>query len=85
MVEIRGGGKGYLSPAKGPFDLGDTAAIANPSCVRWERVNAPVVDLDLRYDFSRNYGEIVRIYHVETEPAFALLERSLRRLPAAGR
>lgn len=85
LVEIRGHGKGYLSPAKGFFDLGDTAAIADPSCVRWEKVNAPGVDHDLRYDFSRNYGEIVRIYHVETEPAFALLEQSLRGLPATSR
>jgi inosine-uridine nucleoside N-ribohydrolase len=82
LHEIRSRRPNYASPAKGFFDLGDIAALADPSIVRWERVNAPAVDHDLRYDFTRHYGEIVRIYHVETEPAFNLLEQALRRLPA---
>lgn len=68
------------SPDKGFYDLGDMAALIDPSCIRWERVNAPAVEPDLRYDFSKNYGEIVRIYHVESAPAFRLLEEALARL-----
>lgn len=72
--------KPWDSPAKGFFDLGDIAALADPATVRWERTEAPSVDHDLRYDFTRRNGEIVRIYHVESEPAFQLLEDALKRL-----
>jgi hypothetical protein len=48
--------------------------------VRWEITNAPAVMQDLQYDFTRNNGEIVRIYHVENEPVFRLLEVALQRI-----
>jgi inosine-uridine nucleoside N-ribohydrolase len=83
LHEIRTRRPQYASPRKGFFDLGDMAAIVDPSCVRWETVEAPAVDHDLRYDFSKQQGEIVRIYHVETDPAFALLEQALRRLQSS--
>ena len=70
----------FMSPKKGLFDLGDVAGLADPSAVRWEKTNAPAVMQDLRYDFTRNNGEIVRIYYVENEPAFHLLENALRRI-----
>lgn len=82
LQEIRGWRPGYLSPRKGFFDLGDIAALVDPSCVRWEKVNAPAVGHDLSYNFSRNHGEIVRIYHVDTARTFDLLENALRRLAA---
>jgi hypothetical protein len=85
LQEIRSRRPEYMSPGKGFFDLGDIAAIADPACVRWERVRAPGIEQDLRYDFTRDYGEIVRIYHVETEPAFRLLEQALRRLSGSAR
>ena len=85
LHEIRMRTPQHASPAKGFYDLGDIAALVDPSCVRWERVNAPAVEPDLSYDFSRNYGEIVRIYHIESDPAFRLLEQALARLGAGGR
>jgi len=54
LHEIRTRRPQHASPRKGFFDLGDIAAIADPSSVRWERVDAPAVDQDLRYDFSKN-------------------------------
>src|SRR5258708_2858349 len=80
LQEIRHRKPGYMSPQKGLFDLGDLAALADPSSVRWETTNAPAVTRDLRYDFTRDYGQIVRIYHVESDPTFNLLEGALRRL-----
>jgi hypothetical protein len=70
----------WQAPTKGVFDLGDIAALVDPGCVRWERTQAPAVDHDLRYDFSKKMGEIVRMYHVERDRTFDLLEEALRRL-----
>ena len=80
LQEIRHRKPAFMSPNKGLFDLGDIVALADPSAVRWEKTNAPSVMQDLRYNFERNNGEIVRIYHVENEPAFHLLENALRRI-----
>lgn len=80
LHEIRKRKPAYMTPQKGFFDLGDVAALIDPSTVRWERVQAPHVDQGLNYDMSRTYGEIVRIYHVENEPTFQLLEEALKRL-----
>lgn len=80
LHEIRSRNQAFLSPAKAMFDLGDITALVDPSAVRWERTGAPAVDYDLRYDFSKQHGEIIRIYHVERDRAFDLLEEALRRL-----
>jgi purine nucleosidase len=70
----------WQAPEKGFFDLGDIAAFVDPNAVRWEKVKAPRVDQGLNYDHTKTCGEIVRIYHVESKPAFDLLEESLRRI-----
>jgi inosine-uridine nucleoside N-ribohydrolase len=80
LQEIRHRNPGFMSPKKGFFDLGDVAGLADPSAVRWEKTSAPAVKPDLSYDFTRDNGEIVRIYHIENEPAFHLLENALRRI-----
>ncbi|MGA2116108.1 MAG: nucleoside hydrolase [Bryobacteraceae bacterium] len=77
LQQIRYREPAYQSPRKGFFDLGDIAALIDPGVVRWERTEAPTVDHDLRYDFTQTHGEIVRIYHVERDPSFDLLERAL--------
>ena len=82
LHEIRMRYPAARSPRKGFFDLGDIAALVDPDCVRWEMVDAPAVDHDLRYDFARNRGPIVRIYHVETDAAASLLETALRAIEA---
>jgi inosine-uridine nucleoside N-ribohydrolase len=70
---------------KAVFDLGDTAALVDPGCVRWERVQAPGVSEDLSYDFTRAHGEVVRIHAVDTERSFDLLEQALRAVAGAQR
>jgi inosine-uridine nucleoside N-ribohydrolase len=81
---IRHRNPAFMSPNKAMFDLGDATALADPSAVRWETPDAPAVLLDLRYDFTRNNGKIVRIYFVERDRAFQLLENALRRIRADG-
>lgn len=80
LHEFRKTKPAFQSPKKGFFDLGDIAALADPGCVRWEVTGAPAVDQDLRYDFSQKRGDIVRVYHVERDRAFDLLEQAVRRV-----
>jgi inosine-uridine nucleoside N-ribohydrolase len=80
LQEIRQRSPSFMSPNKGIFDLGDIAALINPSAARWEKVNAPAVTQDLQYNFAKNYGEIVRIYFIDSEPAFQLLGESLHHI-----
>lgn len=80
LHDIRSRSPGFQTPRKAMFDLGDIAALVDPACVQWERAEAPRVDHDLRYDFSQTYGEIVRIYYVERDRTYDLLEHGLVRL-----
>jgi inosine-uridine nucleoside N-ribohydrolase len=80
LYEIRFRKPAWSAPSKGVFDLGDIAAFVDPETVRWEIVKAPRVDPGLNYDMTKTFGDIIRIYHVESRPTFALLEEALRRL-----
>jgi hypothetical protein len=59
-------------------------ALVDPQAAQWERVEAPAVDYDLRYDFSKKMGQIVRIYYVDRNRAFDDLESALRTLLSPG-
>ena len=83
LHEIRGRKPEFGSPKKGVFDLGDIAALVDPACVKFERVEAPSVRQNMRYDFTRPQGQIVRIHDVDRDRSFDLLEDALRRLNAA--
>jgi purine nucleosidase len=80
LQQIRSRTPYFMSPTKGLFDLGDIAALVDVSTVRWERTEAPNVDHDLRYDFTKTHGEIVRVYHVERDATFDLLQGALHRI-----
>jgi inosine-uridine nucleoside N-ribohydrolase len=80
LQKIRYRSPHFLSPKKGFFDVGDIAALIDPTTVRYERTQAPTVDHDLHYDFAHPHGEIVRIYHVERDPTFDLVEEALHKL-----
>jgi len=80
LQQIRSRNPNFLLPSKSMFDLGDLTGLADPKAVRWERVEAPSVDYDLRYDFSKKMGQIVRIYYADRDRAFSLLEAALRNL-----
>jgi inosine-uridine nucleoside N-ribohydrolase len=65
---------------KGIFDLGDFAALIDPSCVKAERLDAPGVSDDLLYLPDRNHGPFVRLIDVDRERSLSLLEQALDRL-----
>jgi len=70
----------FMSPKKGVFDMGDIAALIDPSCAPRERTAAPTVGEDLKYDFTKPRGDVVRIKDVARDRCFDLLEEALRRL-----
>jgi inosine-uridine nucleoside N-ribohydrolase len=80
LSEIRSGSRWGKDLKKGIFDLGDIAALVDPSCVKFERVEAPTVTDQLKYDFKKPQGEIVRISDVDRDRSFVLLEDALKRV-----
>lgn len=65
---------------KGIFDLGDVAALVDPSCVRAERLDAPGVSADLLYQPERKHGTFTRLFDVDRARSLELLEKALDRL-----
>jgi inosine-uridine nucleoside N-ribohydrolase len=68
----------FMSPRKGFFDLGDVAALVDPSLACWEETQCPEVGWDLSYQFKGTMGSILRCYHVDRDRTFALLYDKLR-------
>ena len=73
LHNIRIGNDWYMSDTKGFFDLGDIAAMFDPSVANFEVVDCPEVDHDLSYRFKNSRGKILRIYHVDRDKTFQLL------------
>lgn len=80
LHEIRMEKEWHRSPRKGFFDLGDIVALVKPAATAWEIVDAPRINHDLHYDFSKDYGPIVRIYHVDRDQSVDLLEAALYKI-----
>lgn len=85
LQQIRSKSPSFLLPTKSMFDLGDLTALVDPPAIQWERVEAPAVDYDLRYNFSKKMGQIVRIYYVDRNRAYDDLGGALRTLLAAAK
>ena len=67
-------------PDKGLFDLGDIAALIDPRICKSEITKSPTVGHDLRYSFTEERGKIVRIYDIDKDPCFDLLQQALESL-----
>lgn len=79
LHEIRFRSPAWQSPNKGLFDLGDIAALVDPSLVQFEVVNAPSVQWDMLYDHKNTHGRMVRIFSIDRDKTFELLEQRLAR------
>jgi purine nucleosidase len=77
LHEIRFRSPAWQAPNKGLFDLGDIAALVDPSLVAFEIVNAPSVQWDMLYDHKNTHGRMVRIFSIDRDRTFDLLERRL--------
>lgn len=70
--------KWYQSPTKGFYDVGDIAALIDPSLATWEVVDCPEVDWDLAYRFKGNKGKILRCGAIDRDKTFILFDKMLR-------
>ncbi|MGQ9503828.1 MAG: nucleoside hydrolase [Thermogutta sp.] len=77
LHEIRFRSPAWQSPKKGIFDLGDIAALIDPSLVAFEVVKAPSVQWDMLYDHNATHGQMVRIFSIDRNRTFDLLEQRL--------
>ena len=68
----------YQRPTKGFFDLGDIAALVDPSLASWEVTECPEVDWDLSYKFKSTKGSILRCYDIDRDATYALFKKKLK-------
>ena len=68
----------YQRPNKGFFDLGDIAALVDPSLASWEVTACPEVDWDLSYQFKGTKGSILRCYDIDRDATFTLFNKKLK-------
>ena len=68
----------WMSSRKGFFDLGDVAALLDPSVTHWEQVECPEVNWYMDYEFKGTLGSILRCYDIDRERTFALLFEKLK-------
>lgn len=78
LHEFRSKSEWYQSPTKGFYDLGDIAALVDPSLGTWEEVSCPEVGWDLAYRFRDTKGRMLRCRDIDRDRTFALLTRKLR-------
>ena len=76
--EFRHRNKSFESANKGFFDLGDIAALVDPSLAQWEVVDCPEVNWDLAYQFKGTKGKILRCGKIDRDKTFELFEKKLR-------
>ena len=78
LHDVRKTGEWYQRSDKGFFDLGDIAALVDPSLATWEVVECPEIDPDLTYRFTGNKGKILRCFDIDRDGTFELLYERLR-------
>jgi len=78
LHEYRFKEKWYQRKNKGFFDLGDIAALVDPSLAKWEEVDCPEVDWFLDYKHKGTKGKILRCYDIDRDKTFALFYDKLK-------
>ncbi|UCD27808.1 MAG: nucleoside hydrolase [Planctomycetota bacterium] len=68
----------YQRKNKGFFDLGDIAALVDPSVTKWEVVDCPEVNWYLDYEFKGSKGKILRCYDIDRDKTFKLFYDKLK-------
>jgi inosine-uridine nucleoside N-ribohydrolase len=73
LHEFRRTNPWFMQPDKGFFDLGDIAALLDPTVAQWQVESCPEVAPDLSYRFTGKKGKILRCYAIDRDRTFALL------------
>ena len=68
----------FQVPTKGFFDLGDIAALVDPTLTYHETTAVPSVNWDLRYDHRKTNGKMLRIYQIDRDRTFDMLYKRLK-------
>jgi purine nucleosidase len=69
----------FMRSDKGFFDLGDVAWMILPDLCQSEIIGAPTMDPYMFYDHEHIHGNMVRVYGIDRERTWDLLEERLRR------
>lgn len=69
----------FMREDKGFFDLGDIAALVDPSIALWHEVSCPEVEPDLSYKFKDSKGKITRCYHIDRNKTFEMFYSKLEK------
>ena len=78
LHEFRTGNPWFADPEKGLYDLGDIAAILDPSIAEWEEAECPSIGWDLSYRFEGELGQVLRCRDIDRDETFDRLYRALR-------
>lgn len=68
----------FSKPDKGFFDLGDIAWMIQPGLCKEEVIDAPTMDPYMFYDHAHTNGKMLRVYDIEPEGTWKLLEHKLK-------
>lgn len=79
LHEIRFRLKHWQADDKGLFDLGDTAALIDPTLAEWEEAAVPKMEWDKSANFNEDFGRMLRVSDIDREKTFQLLFDRLRK------
>lgn len=68
----------FKSDKKGFFDLGDIAFLLEPSLCKTEIVEAPTMTRYMYFDFSKTYGNMLRVYDIDVERTWDIFFNRLK-------
>jgi inosine-uridine nucleoside N-ribohydrolase len=73
LHEIRFRQPDWQADDKGMFDLGDIAALLDPTLATWEETPVPMLGWDKSADFDADLGRMLRVSDIDRDGTFQLL------------
>jgi hypothetical protein len=70
----------YKSPEKGFYDMGDIAFLIEPGICKYEISPAPRMDFNMRFDFSKANGKMLRVFDIDNDSVWNMLFSSLKKM-----
>jgi hypothetical protein len=70
----------YKSPEKGFYDMGDIAFLIKPEICKYEISPAPRMDFNMRFDFSKANGKMLRVFDIDNDSVWNMLFSGLKKM-----